>query len=136
ILLIVLIAVNIIFDMIAVAVTSCNLEPFLAMAARKISGAKMAVKILKNAEKVSNICADVVGDICGIISGSLSAAIVAVLLASGLSWDKVFVSILFSSVTAAFTVGGKAFGKKFAMVNAQKIVFTVAKIFSVFQKNP
>ena len=74
--LLLLIAINIIFDAIGVAATSCDVAPLLAMASKKVKGAAQAVKLAKNAEKVSNICSDVIGDICGIISGSCSAAII------------------------------------------------------------
>lgn len=127
--------INILFDIIAVSTTACSVEPFLAMASKKIKGAKIAVKIVKNAEKVSNICGDVVGDICGIISGSLGALIVVSLLKTGITLDNTLLSILFSSTIAALTVGGKALGKKFAFDNCQKIVYFISKILSVFSRN-
>lgn len=132
----ILIIINILFDIVAIAATSCNIEPFLSMASKKIKGAKMAVKLLKNAEKVNNICSDVIGDICGIISGALGAAIVIKIFSEGgANADTAIISILFSSITAAITVGGKALGKKIAITNNQDIVFFVAKILSVFSKN-
>ncbi len=134
VLLAILIGINILFDIIGVAVTSCSMEPFLAMASRKMKGAKMAVRILKNAEKVSNICADVIGDICGIVSGALGSAIVVKLLSTGITWDQSLISVLFSAMIAAITVGGKALGKKLAMDNCQSIVYFVAKVLSVFSK--
>ena len=132
--LICIVLTGILFDIIGVAVTSCSIEPFLAMASRKMKGAKMAVRILKNAEKVSNICADVIGDICGIVSGALGSAIVVKLLSTGITWDQSLVSVLFSAMIAAVTVGGKALGKKVAMDNCQSIVYFVAKVLSVFSK--
>lgn len=128
------IILSLIFDVIAVSTTACSIEPFLAMASKKIKGAKIAVKIVKNAEKVANICGDVIGDICGIISGSLGALIVVNLLQKGITIDSTLLSILFSSSIAAVTVGGKAFCKKFAIDKCQKIIYTVSKILSVFSK--
>lgn len=125
------ILINIIFDIIAVAVTACSYEPYLAMASRKIYGAKLAVKIAKNAEKVASICGDVVGDVCGIISGVLGASIVLILLSNG-GYNEFLLPILFSSSIAALTVGGKAIGKKFAIDNCQKIIFFIARVLSVF----
>ncbi len=58
------IAVGIIFDIIGVAVTVAGEEEFHAKASKKIPGAKTAVKLIRNAAKVANICADVIGDIC------------------------------------------------------------------------
>ena len=132
IILAVFIIISIVFDIIAVAVTACSYEPFLAMASRKIYGARLAVKIAKNAEKVASICSDVVGDVCGIISGALGALIVAKLLLLYPSFNSVILAVLFTASIAALTVGGKAVGKKFAMDNCQKIIFFVARLLSVF----
>ena len=129
------IIMSIIFDIIGVAAAACSLEPFLAMASRKMYGAKLAVKIAKNAEKVSNICGDVIGDICGIISGTLGALIVLKLINDvGVTLDSTLLSILFSSSIAAITVGGKALGKKFAINNSNSIIYFVSKILSVFSR--
>ena len=70
-----LLVVGIISDMIGVATTACSLEPFTAMCSRKVRGARVAMGLVKNAEKVSSICNDVVGDICGILSGAAGASI-------------------------------------------------------------
>lgn len=130
-----LLIIGILFDVVAVAVTSCSIEPFLAMAAKKIKGAKTAVKLIKNAEKVNNICSDVIGDICGIVTGALGASIVLkIFVTGGTNYDTAIVSILFSSILAALTVGGKAIGKRIAITNDKEIVFFAAKIISMFSK--
>lgn len=92
----------------------------------------MAVRLAKNAEKVSSVCADIIGDICGIVSGACGSAIVVKQFVDGTS---IFVSVLFSAVIAAITVSGKAFGKTYAMTNSNKIIFAVARVLSVFKKN-
>ena len=132
ILVFVIILINIVTDMIGTAVAACDIEPFLSMSARKVKGGKMAVRFVKNAEKVSNICCDVIGDICGIISGAARAAILAKQFVDGTS---IFISVLFSAIIAALTVSGKALGKSYAMNNSNKIIFMVAKTLSVFKKN-
>ena len=68
--LLVIVMVGIIFDIIGVAVTSADEKPFHSMAARKVPGSQEAIKLLRNAERVSSICNDVVGDICGVVSGT------------------------------------------------------------------
>lgn len=134
-LLTILIIINILFDVISIAVTSCNIEPFLSMAAKKIKGSKIAVKLIKNAEKVNNICSDVIGDICGIITGALGATIVLKMFAqNGSNADTAILSILFSSITAALIVGGKAVGKRIALNSNQEIIYFVARVLSVFSK--
>lgn len=60
----------IIFDIVGVAVTVSGEEEFHAKATKKIKGAKTAVKLIRNAAKVANICADVIGDICRSIKWS------------------------------------------------------------------
>lgn len=64
IILLLVIFVGILFDIIGVAVTVAEEEEFHAKATKKIKGAKTAVKLIRNAAKVANICADVIGDIC------------------------------------------------------------------------
>ena len=39
----------------------------------KIKGSKEGVYLIKNANRISSICNDVIGDICGIVSGSVAA---------------------------------------------------------------
>ena len=80
VILLVIVLVGILFDIIGVAVTSADEKPFHSMAARKVPGAMQAIRLLRNAERVSSICNDVVGDICGVVSGSASATIAAQLL--------------------------------------------------------
>ena len=58
-----IVLLGIVFDIIGVAVTSADEKPFHSMAARKIPGAQEAIRLLRNAERVSSICNDVVGDI-------------------------------------------------------------------------
>ena len=71
-----IIIINIATDTIGTAVTAADIIPFNAMASRKIAGSKLAIKMIKNADKVSNIFNDVIGDMCGIISGAGAAFII------------------------------------------------------------
>ncbi|MGE5495448.1 MAG: hypothetical protein ACM3S4_09140 [Burkholderiales bacterium] len=122
--------VGIIFDIISVAVTSCDAAPFISMASRKIKKAKSAIILLKNADIVSNICGDVVGDICGIVSGAAGAAIsvkLAIDEQGGFIWP-----IVISSVIAALTVAGKAMGKAVAIKRNKEIVSLVSYVFMFF----
>lgn len=123
-----IILIGIIFDIIGVAVTSADEKPFHSMAARKVPGAQEAIRLLRNAERVSSICNDVIGDICGVVSGSASATIAAQVLAKfDFSWPMV-VSLVMSALVAGLTVGGKAIGKTFAMNSCTTIVHTAGKI--------
>ena len=71
ILLIVVVLLGILFDLIGTAVPLAKEEKIHAMATKKIKGSKTAIFLIKNSEKFSNICCDVVGDICGVVSGAI-----------------------------------------------------------------
>ena len=126
--LIIIILIGIIFDIIGVAVASADEKPFHSMASRKVPGAQDSIKLLRNAERVSSICNDVVGDICGVISGSASATIAAqVLNHFDFGWPQI-VSLAMSAFVAGLTVGGKALGKTFAMNSCTKIISFVGRL--------
>ena len=123
-----IILIGIIFDVIGVAVASADEKPFHSMASRKVPGAQDAIKLLRNAERVSSICNDVVGDICGVISGSASATIAAqVLNHFDFGWPQL-VTLTMSALVAGLTVGGKAMGKTFAMNSCTKIISFVGRV--------
>ncbi len=123
-----IVLVGILFDIVGVAVTSAEEKPFHSMAARKVPGAMESIRLLRNAERVSSICNDVVGDICGVVSGSASATIALQILESfEFSWPRV-VSLVMSALVAGLTVGGKAVGKTFAIGSCTKIVTLVGKL--------
>lgn len=127
-----IILVGILFDIIGVAVTSADEKPFNAMAARKVPGARQAISLLHNAERVSSICNDVIGDICGVVSGAASATIAAQVLQNfTFSWPRI-ITLVMSSLVAGLTVGGKAIGKTFAINSSTEIVHSVGKILHFF----
>ena len=119
---------GIIFDIIGVAVTSADEKPFHSMAARKVPGAQEAIRLIRNAERVSSICNDVVGDICGVVSGSASATIASQLLHNFEFSLPQLISLLMSALVAGLTVGGKAVGKTFAIGSCTKIIHGTGKI--------
>ncbi|HKL94079.1 MAG TPA: hypothetical protein VJZ69_02205, partial [Clostridia bacterium] len=134
-LLVFLILGNIVFDGIGVAVTACALAPLVSMSSRKVYGAKTAMNLVKNAEKVSNICSDVIGDIFGIISGACSISIVIRLLTLFENPNQQILTIGLSSIVAALTVGGKAIVKEIAIKNSKDLVMFVARIAAIFSKD-
>lgn len=134
----VILVLGVVFDMIGTASTACDVEPYLAMASRKVKGAKTAVKLSKNSHIVSSVCCDIIGDICGIVSGVCAAAIFMSLangFADGLSdIANFFIKVGISAVVSTATITLKAVGKNFAVNNSNKIIFGVAKFLSVFHK--
>lgn len=124
------ILVGIIFDILGVAATSASEKPFHAMASRRVNGSKEALWLIRNAEKVSSFCNDVVGDISGIISGSVAAIIVA-----RFDSDSIIYPLILTGMVAGLTVGGKALGKGFALSYNSRILYVAGKIINIFKKN-
>lgn len=124
--------VGILFDIVAVAVTVVKEEGFHAQASKKITGAKTAIKLIRNSSKVANICADVIGDICGVLSGAISAIITLKITEKmGLEFDLQFI---ISAVVASLTVGGKAIGKGIAKKYDSEIINFISKIEYIWNK--
>ena len=122
----IIILVSIIFDIIGTAVTAADETPFHAMASRKLYGAKQSIKLIRNANKVSNVCNDVVGDICGIISGAAGAYIIFRII--GHQGTITMIELVVTGLITALTVGGKALGKTIAIRNSNYIIYKVSVI--------
>lgn len=130
--LIVLVMIGIISDVVGTAVTSADEQPFIAMASKRILGAKQALQLIRKAERVSSILNDVVGDIVGIISGSAGSVIAVYLVSLGMK--SAIASMLITAFTSAFMIGGKAYGKGLAIANSNSIVLAVGKVMAIFEK--
>ena len=125
----IIVIIGIVFDIIGIAVTAADESPFHAMASRKFYGAKQAIKLIRNANKVSSVCNDVGGDICGVISGTSSAYIVVKIVQSGKGITSTIVGLCFTGIVASLTIGGKAIGKTVAIKHSNYIVYKVGVIF-------
>ncbi len=121
-----IILVNIIADTVGTAVTAADETPFHAMASRKLYGAKQSIKLIRNADKVSNVCNDVIGDICGVISGAAGAYIIIRII--GQRSEVTIVELVITGLIAGLTVGGKALGKQIAISNSNYIVYRVGVV--------
>ncbi len=130
--LIALVLLGIITDVIGTAVTSAEDQPFIAMASKRITGAKQALRLIRMAEKVSSLLNDVVGDIVGIVSGSAGSVIALSLVQLGV--PGTVASVLIAAFTSAFMIGGKAYGKGVAIENSAKIVLQVGRAMALFEK--
>lgn len=127
------IGIGILFDMVGVAITVADLKVFNSMASKQVRGAKIGVKLIKNSEKASSFCNDVIGDICGIVSGSASALLSSA-IANSLNLNLFSVSLLVTAIVASLTIGGKAIGKAFAINKSSQILFYFSKFVSYFYK--
>ena len=127
------ILLGIIFDIIGVAVTSGDEVAFHSMSARKVKGGKIGVRLLKNTEKVSSVCCDVIGDVCGIVSGTSGVVIVSLIIKLT-DINELLVSLLVTGLISSLTIGGKALGKGIAINKSKEIVTMVSKILTMFSK--
>lgn len=133
----IIILIGIFFDMLGIASTAAKEAPFHAMAAERVNGAKEAVVIIKNADKFSSFCNDVIGDISGIVSGTATVVVVLHIVTSlnqteGSS-TQIILSVLLTSFVAAFTVGGKALGKFFAINASTTIIMYTGKVVAFIE---
>lgn len=135
VILIIIILIGVLFDMIGIAVAVASEKPFHAMAADKIPSARAAIRLLKNAGSVSNVCNDVVGDICGIISGVAAATILLKVSPLMDSLQQLVFTLVLGGFVASLTVGGKAFGKNIALEKSHEIINIVSKVYHLFVGN-
>lgn len=132
------VVIGIFFDMLGIAAAAADQRPLHAMAAEKVTGAREAVLIYKNADKFASFCNDVIGDISGIISGSALAIVIIeignLMNESPESPMQLTLSIVLTSLIAALTVGGKALGKYFAMNASTSILLMTGKSIYFIQE--
>ena len=126
------IILGIVFDTIGLAVATAAEAPFHSMAAHHERGAVESLRLIKNADRVSSFCNDVVGDVSGIVSGA-TAALIAARLTQGLSTVNFLVPLLISGMVTGLTIGGKAIGKTLAFNNSTAIVLKVGKLLYILR---
>ena len=131
----VFIAIGIVFDIIGISVTTAQEAPFHSMAVHRERGAAESLRLIKNADKVTSVCNDVVGDVSGIVSGT-TAALIAARLMSGLNKENLLLPLLISGAVTGLTVGGKAAGKTLAFNNSTAIILRVGKLISLLRGQP
>jgi hypothetical protein len=125
-----IILVGIMADILGVSVTAASEVPLHAKAAKKLPGAAEGVFLIRNADRVANLMNDVVGDIAGTVSGALGIALVVQLLAYWKDSSQLLLNMLLTALIAATTVGGKAYGKRIALVNADDVVYVAGRFLN------
>lgn len=128
------ILLGIAFDIVGVAVTASDERPFHSMAARKVPGAREALRLIRRANQVSSFCNDVVGDICGIVSGTTTAVIVVRLQAAFSLPESVLLSVAVTALVSGLTIGGKALGKTVALNKSTSVVYWVGRFLHLFHR--
>ncbi|SET60919.1 hypothetical protein SAMN05421676_10661 [Salinibacillus kushneri] len=134
-----IVLVGVIFDMFGIAATAADEVPFHSMAAEKVYGAKQSIVIVRNRDRFASFCNDVIGDIAGIVSGTASATVV-LQIAFGFGFPEnssqhMLISITFTSIVAALTVGGKALGKFFGVHASTKIILFAGRAIAFMEQN-
>jgi len=127
--------VGIIFDVVGIAVTAASEAPFNSMATRRQHGAAEALRLIKNANRVTCYCNDVIGDVTGIVSGT-TAALIAARLMDGFNSESLMFPVIISAVVTGVTVGGKAIGKTLAFNKSTEIVHGVGKMLHLMHIMP
>ncbi|MCY0888963.1 MAG: hypothetical protein OWQ59_10980 [Alicyclobacillaceae bacterium] len=126
-----IVMVGVAFDMLGLAAAAARETPFHAMASKRVYGAKKAIRIVRNAEKVASVCSDVIGDIAGVLSGA-GALAVSVQLVKSIElhgWYREAIAIVLTAFITSITVGSKAIGKTVAIHSPTPIVLFAAQVW-------
>lgn len=129
------------FDMIGVAAAAAKEPPFHAMASKRVFGAKFAIKIVRNAERVASVCSDVIGDIAGVLSGATALAVGEQIgnVFELHGWKAEGISIGLTVLATALTIGAKACGKTIAVYFPTSIILfasrTAAGTLTIFSSS-
>jgi len=129
------IIIGIVFDVVGIAMTAATEAPFNSMATRRQRGATESLRLIKNANRVTCYCNDVIGDVTGIVSGT-TAALIAARLMEGFNTESLLFPLVISAGVTGLTVGGKAIGKTLAFNKSTEIVLGVGKIFNLLRLKP
>ncbi|MDQ0286576.1 Mg2+/Co2+ transporter CorB [Desulfofundulus luciae] len=132
--LVIIILIGILADIVGTAVAAAEESPFHAKAAKRVRGAREGVYLIRNADRVANICNDVIGDIAGTVSGALGIALVLQILLYWKGINQALLNMMVTALIAAFTVGGKAAGKRIAISRANEVIFLVGKLLAAFEQ--
>jgi uncharacterized membrane protein (Fun14 family) len=122
-----IILLGVLFDIMGVAVTVADEPPLHAMAAKKIPGARQAVRLLRQAPAVSNFCNDMVGDMAGTLSGATGATIVFSLAKRYPELKEEWLALIVVAFISALTVGGKAISKHVSIQQANAIILKMGR---------
>ncbi|QIA27100.1 hypothetical protein DYI95_005815 [Thermaerobacter sp. PB12/4term] len=132
---VVIVALGVLFDIIGVAATAAGEAPFHAMAAKRKPGARAALGLVRHADRVAAFANDVVGDVAGTLSGAAGAA-VALRLGQWLDGlgTHLVVAPLVLALVAGIMVGSKAAGKGFALREHQRILLTLGTLLEGIER--
>jgi CBS domain containing-hemolysin-like protein len=113
-------------DMVGFAAVAADVAPLNAKAANRVSGARQAVRLIRNADQVAVFCSDVMGDISSTLAGAMGAVIVFRMITERHLVSNWY-TIIMTALVAAVTVCGKALGKGIALQEASEIMFQLGQ---------
>ncbi|MGD0621634.1 MAG: CNNM domain-containing protein [Thermacetogeniaceae bacterium] len=113
-------------DMVGFAAVAADVAPLNAKAANRVSGARQAVRLIRNADQVAVFCSDVMGDISSTLAGAMGAVIVFRMITERHLVSNWY-TIIMTALVAAVTVCGKALGKGIALQEASEIMFRLGQ---------
>lgn len=131
--LIIIIFINVLADLIGTAVTAASHIPFNAKSAKKIKGAPQGLRLIRNADKVANICNDVIGDITTTVGGALGISTVIQFMQLDPQLSQFWLNILVTAIIASVIVSGKATGKKIALSRPDDVIFIAGRIVAYLE---
>lgn len=121
-----IIFIGVLADLVGVAVTRATESPFHARAAKKKSGAREALNLIRRADFVANFSSDMIGDLSGTLSGAMAAALV-IRWGGNLHLSPTILSVVAVSLVSAITIGSKALAKNFAIRQAEWVIWTTGR---------
>jgi len=130
--LVIIILIGIAADIVGTAVAAAREAPFHAKGAKKVPGAQESVFLIRNADRVANICNDVIGDIAGTLSGAMGIALVLQIMLYWPGGNRLFLNMLAAGLIAAVTIGGKAMGKQLALTRSNEVIFLVGRFLAAW----
>jgi Mg2+/Co2+ transporter CorB len=131
-----LVVVHIAFDILGTSVTAAEQSPLNAMSAKRIAGARQALWLVRNADRVANFTNDVVGDVVGLVSGAAvtTVALQITRIFRGGARSEELVTLGVIGLVSLITVGGKASGKTFAIAHATDVVVLAGRIIAAIER--
>lgn len=129
--LLIIILLGVTFDIVGVAATRAHETPFHARSATRRPGARKALRLVREADRVATFCSDMVGDIAGTLSGALSAGLALRVAPPAWSAPAAIVAV---ALVSALTIGLKSAAKGLAVRQADTIVWLAGRLLEAVEK--
>ena len=129
--LLLIILLGVAFDIVGVAATRAHETPFHARSATRRPGARKALRLVREADRVATVCSDMVGDIAGTVSGALTVGLAVRVVPAR---DAAIAAILAVALVSALTIGLKSAAKGLAIRQADTVVWLVGRLLEAVER--